>query len=254
MLLAVVLSAFVGVSLGLLGGGGSILMVPILVYVVGLEPEPAIATSLFVVGVTSLSAMAAHARAGRVRFRVGGSFGLASMAGAFIGARAAHFVPGSIQLAAFTVVMAITGGMMLRPQKATPPAGASSHGRIAVVGALAGMLTGLVGAGGGFIVVPALVLLCGLSMCEAIATSLLVIAMNSLAGFAGHLGHVPIDVRLTAILTLAAVSGSAVGALFAGRTRPESLRRAFALLVLAMAAFMTCQQLPGALRAAVARV
>ena len=162
MLLAIVLSVAIGVSLGLLGGGGSILTVPILVYVVGLETKSAIATSLFVVGATSLSAMVAHARAGRVRWRVGVSFGAASMVGAFAGGRLAHLLPSALLLAGFTGIMVVTGALMLRRRKDTPVSSAAPFARTTAVGVLVGALTGVVGAGGGFVVVPALAMLCGL--------------------------------------------------------------------------------------------
>ena len=248
MLLAVVLSIAIGVSLGLLGGGGSILTVPILVYVVGLETKSAIATSLFVVGATSLSAMVAHARAGRVRWRVGASFGAASMVGAFASGRVAHLLPSEYLLGGFTGIMVLTGAMMLRRRKETAPSTGAPFGRTAVIGILVGALTGVVGAGGGFVVVPALAMLCGLPIGEAIATSLLVIAMNSFAGFAGYVGHVHVDPRIAALVTAAAVVGSFGGALLAGRSRPESLRRGFAVFVLGMAAVMTYRQLPAGLR------
>ena len=248
MLFAIVLSVAIGVSLGLLGGGGSILTVPILVYVVGLETKAAIATSLFVVGATSLSAMVAHARSGRVRFGVGASFGAASMVGAFAGGRVAHLLPSALLLGGFTGIMVITGALMLRRRPATAVSTPAPFARTAAIGVLVGALTGVVGAGGGFVVVPALAMLCGLPIGEAIATSLLVIAMNSFAGFAGYVGHVHVDPRLTAVVTAAAVVGSFGGAFLAGRVRPESLRRGFALFVLAMAAMMTYRQLPVGMR------
>ena len=117
-----------------------------------------------------------------------------------------------------------------------------------MIGILVGALTGVVGAGGGFVVVPALAMVCGLAIGEAIATSLLVIAMNSFAGFAGYVGHVPVDPRIAAVVTAAAVVGSFGGALLAGRIRPESLRRGFAVFVIGMAAVMTYRQLPLGLR------
>ena len=249
MFLAVVLSIAIGVSLGLLGGGGSILTVPILVYVVGLETKPAIATSLFVVGATSLSAMIVHARAGRIRWRVGASFGGASMVGAFAGGRVAHFLPSEYLLAGFTGIMALTGVVMLRRRKERAPSTGAPFGRTTLIGILVGALTGVVGAGGGFVVVPALAMLCGLPIGEAIATSLLVIAMNSFAGFAGYVGHVHVDPRIAAVVTAAAIVGSFGGALLAGRIRPESLRRGFAVFVIGMAAVMTYRQLPLGVRA-----
>lgn len=251
MLTAALLSLAIGVSLGLLGGGGSILTLPILVYVVGLEIKSAIATSLLVVGATSLAAMVAHARAGRVRWRVGASFGAASVVGAFAGGHVAHVVPGQLLLAGFTALMAITGLVMLRRRTDDTARTAPGPGRTArtsMLGAGVGALTGMVGAGGGFAIVPALAMLCGLGIAEAVGTSLLVIALNSLAGFAGHLGHVAIDVRVAFIVTAAAVVGSLGGASLASRASPAVLRRGFAVLVLAMAATMTYRQLPAEIR------
>jgi hypothetical protein len=107
---------------------------------------------------------------------------------------------------------------------------------------LIGLLTGVIGAGGGFVIVPALALLCGLPMPKAVATSLFVIAMNSFAGFAGYIGSVAIDLRLAGLVTGAAVVGSIIGASLAGRAKPATLRRAFAWLVLAMSVYMLARQ------------
>ena len=252
MILTLALSVLIGVSLGLLGGGGSILTVPILVYAAGLAPRDGIATSLLVVGATSLAAMLSHARNGRVAWRVGALFGVASMLGAFGGGRVAHFLPAPILLAAFTLMMFVTALAMMRRRRegtsATPSAlrGAALV-RAAAIGISIGALTGVIGAGGGFVIVPALVLLSGLPIRTAVGTSLLVIAMNSFAGFAGTLGHATIPWSLALAVTAASVTGSLVGAALAGRIKPESLRAGFAWFVLAMAVFMTVKQLPGSM-------
>lgn len=244
MSLAALLSVAIGLSLGLLGGGGSILAVPVLVHVVGLATKPAIATSLLVVSAASFAAMVVHARAGRVRYRIGAMFGAASMIGAFLGGRLGGLLPDSILLAAFTVVMTVTGVMMLRtrPTVVRGPRCVSAR-CTAVLGASVGLLTGVVGAGGGFVVVPALAIIGGLSMSEAIATSLLVIGANSFAGFLGQIGHVSIDATVAAAVTVAAVGGSYVGALASRHLRAESLRRGFAVFVLGMAGVMAYGQL-----------
>lgn len=243
MILGLVLSLAIGVSLGLLGGGGSILTVPILVYAMGLEGKQAIATSLLVVGVTSAAAMIPHARGRRVDFRVGVTFGAASMAGAFFGGRFAHVLPSSVLLVGFAVMMLVTGLAMLRGRPASVArAPRMRWGRVLGVGVLIGIVTGLIGAGGGFVIVPALALLCGLTMPRAIATSLFVIAMNSLAGFAGYIGSIRIDLRLAAFVTITAVIGSVLGGSLAGRAKPETLRGAFAWLVLAMSVYMLARQ------------
>ncbi|TYK46080.1 sulfite exporter TauE/SafE family protein [Actinomadura decatromicini] len=250
MTLALTLAAAlaIGVSLGLLGGGGSILTVPLLVYVAGVDTKQAIAMSLFVVGATALAGVLPHARAGRVRWRTGLLFGAAGMAGAYGGGRLAAYLPAGALLAAFAVMMAVTAAAMLRRRDrddapADRPAG-RPVARIVLEGVSVGLVTGLVGAGGGFLVVPALVLLGGLSMPTAVGTSLLVIAMKSFAGLAGYLHGVQLDWRLTLAVTAAAVLGGVPGSRLAGRVDPARLRRAFGWFVLVMAAFVLAGQAP----------
>ncbi len=241
--LGLMLSLVIGVSLGMLGGGGSILTVPMLVYVLRLDAKPAIATSLIVVGLTSAAAMVPHARAGRVDIRIGGTFGAASMAGAFVGGRLAHHLPSKGLLVAFGVMMLVTGLAMMRGRKGSHAAvGRPAWGRVLAIGVAVGVLTGVVGAGGGFVIVPALALFCGLPMPKAVATSLFVIAINSLAGFAGYISSVQIDARLAAVVTSLAIVGSVLGATLAGRVKQDTLRRAFAWLVLAMSVFIIARE------------
>jgi uncharacterized membrane protein YfcA len=241
--LAIILAVGIGVSLGLLGGGGSILTVPVLVYVIGLETKQAISTSLIAVGLTSAVALVPHARAGRLNLRVGLAFGASSMTGAFVGGRLSHFVPSTWLLFLFTLVMLVTGGAMLRKRDA-----ASAHlaklpwARIVLVGVAVGLFTGLVGAGGGFMIVPALTTLCGLSMMDAAATSLLVIALNSLSAFAGTIAQTHVDFATTALFTVAAIVGAVAGASAAGRLPDAALRRGFALLIVTTAVLMLWRQ------------
>jgi hypothetical protein len=245
--IVVALAVLVGLSLGLLGGGGSILTVPLLVYVAGMETKEAIATSLLVVGVTSAVAAVSHARAGRVQWRTGLLFGAAGMVGAYAGGRLAAFVPGAVLLGAFALMMIATAVAMLRGRRGGATRGAHDKipvGRVLLDGVVVGLVTGIVGAGGGFLVVPALTLLGGLSMPVAVGTSLLVIAMKSAAGFAGYLSSVSIDWGLAAMITLAAVAGSLVGGRLASKVHPDVLRRAFGWFVLAMAAFILVQEIP----------
>ncbi|MFE1270755.1 sulfite exporter TauE/SafE family protein [Streptomyces sp. NPDC058758] len=249
--LIVAASLLIGVSLGVLGGGGSILTVPILVYLAGQDTKEAIATSLFVVGVTSLAALVPHARAHRVRWRTGLFFGAFSMAGAYGGGRLAEYIPGTALLIAFALMMLATAYAMLRRPR---PAGEPKARRgdlplkhIAVEGLLVGAVTGLVGSGGGFLVVPALALLGGLPMGIAVGTSLLVIAMNSFAGLAGHLSGVTIDWGLALTVTTAAVLGSLIGARLTGRVPQQVLRRAFGWFVVAMGVFVLTRQLDSGL-------
>ncbi|MEV7536523.1 sulfite exporter TauE/SafE family protein [Streptomyces hydrogenans] len=247
--LIVAASLLIGVSLGVLGGGGSILTVPILVYLAGQDTKEAIATSLFVVGVTSLAALVPHARAHRVRWRTGLLFGAFSMAGAYGGGRLAEYVPGTILLVAFALMMLATAFAMLRkPRDGAKKAARPAHRdlplkHIAVEGLAVGAVTGLVGSGGGFLVVPALAILGGLPMGIAVGTSLLVIAMKSFAGLAGHLSGVSIDWGIALTVTVAAVAGSLIGARLAGRIPQDVLRRAFGWFVVVMGVFVLAQQL-----------
>jgi uncharacterized protein len=256
-MLAVVLglSVFIGLALGLLGGGGSILTVPILVYAAGIEAKEAIAMSLLVVGVTSAAGVVAHARSGRVRWRTGLIFGAAGMAGAYGGGRLGEFIPATWLLVGFAVMMLATAAAMIRGRR-QPAAPATAHKDLPVLhviaeGAVVGLVTGLVGAGGGFLVVPALVLLGGLPMNVAVGTSLLVIAMKSGAGLAGYLHSVSIDWGLAAAVTAAAIVGSVAGGRLAGHIPETRLRKGFGWFVVAMGLFVLGQQVPSDLRAAI---
>jgi uncharacterized membrane protein YfcA len=247
MLMVGLLSVGMGLVLGLLGGGGSILTVPIARYGAGMHAKEAIATSLVVVGATSLVGALAHARMGHVRWRIGLIFGAAGMAGAYVGGRSAFYVSGPTLLVGFAVVMVVAGIAMLRRRQARGAAKTQAPFRVFPVlieGLIVGLVTGLVGAGGGFLVVPALVLFAGLPMHAAVGTSLLIIALKSFAGVAGHLAHVTIDPTLTLSLTAAAVAGALVGTALSTRVCPHRLRQAFALLVFGMAAFMLRREAP----------
>ena len=244
LILAATLSLFIGVVLGMLGGGGAILTLPMLVYAVGVEPKTAIATSLFVVGATSAVGVTVHARKGAVRWKVGGIFGLAAMAGAYGGGRVAHFIPSEVLLVLFGVVMVVTAIAMLKGRKASTEEHALRLGRALALSGAVGILSGLVGAGGGFLIVPALTLFGGLAMREAIGTSLFVIALQSFAGFAGHITHVELAWTLVLIITATSLVGSVAGATLGAKISPHGLRRGFAWLVIAMGLFMFAKQLP----------
>lgn len=242
--LAVALAVLVGVSLGLLGGGGSILTVPLLAYVAGMEAKQAIATSLVVVGVTSAVSTLSHARAGRVQWRSGLMFGVAGMVGAYLGGLLSYVVDGSILLLAFTVVMVATGIAMIKGRTACAPTTRTMPvAKVLLMGLGVGVVTGAVGAGGGFLVVPALALLGGLPMPVAVGTSLLVITMNSAAGLAGHLSTVPIDWTIAGAVTAAAVLGSLLGTRLTAHVDPDAVRRAFGWFVLLMASVILGQEL-----------
>lgn len=245
LVLALVLSTLIGVALGLLGGGGSILTTPILIYALGVETKAAIATSLLVVGITSIAAVIQHARAGNVEWRTGLIFGGAGMAGAYIGGFVAGWIPATVLMVLFGLMMLATAVAMFRGRKDPGPSTGQSQAlwKIIAEGLVVGVVTGLVGAGGGFLVVPALALLGGLPMKKAVGTSLLVIALKSFAGFAGHAAHVTIDFELAALVSGAAVVGSFAGSRLANLVPPDALRRGFAGFVLVMAGFVLYQQI-----------
>jgi uncharacterized protein len=252
LMVAIILALLVGASLGLLGGGGSILTVPILRYVLGMEGHAAIAASLLVVGTTSLAGLFTHARRGRVQWRTGFIFGAAGMLGAYLSARVAHLLPSGLLLVAFSAMMFATALAMLRPErrrregspKSARPAMRLPIAKILLEGLAVGTVTGLVGAGGGFLVVPALVLLGRLPMDAAIGTSLLVIALKSFAGFVGYVGHTPLDWPLALSITVFAVVGSFGGAWLASRLSAQSLRQGFGWFVVTMAFFILAREAP----------
>jgi hypothetical protein len=239
--LATALAVLVGVSLGLLGGGGSILTMPILLYTLGLDGRAAIATSLVVVGVTSAAALVPHARRGNVDYRIGLAFAGAGSVGAFLAGYVAGLLPARLLLGGFVLLMIAAGVAMIRgPRERTVQVQGPrpAFTRILAAGLGAGVVTGLAGAGGGFIVVPALSLLGGLEMRRAVGTSLLVITINTLFGYLGHATHQVIDLGVVVALTTAAVVGSVLGGGLSGRLSPVALRRGFGMFVVGMAVWM----------------
>jgi uncharacterized membrane protein YfcA len=253
MLVATIaMAAIVGVALGMLGGGGSILMVPLLTYVGGLDPKQAIATSLLVVGATSAIGVIGHARAGRVRWRVGLAFGVAGMAGAYGGGLLARFVSGTALLVGFAILMCAAAVAMFRDRIDRSDNGSAPAPRLVAIGLAVGVVMGLVGAGGGFLLVPALVLLGAPPMAAAVGTSLVVIAMQSFAGLAGHLAGTPIDWRLAGLVTGAAVVGGLVGGRLTVMVDPDTLRQGFGWFVLAMSSLILAREASPVVGAAVA--
>ncbi|HEU4563673.1 MAG TPA: sulfite exporter TauE/SafE family protein [Gemmatimonadaceae bacterium] len=241
--LALILAALIGLSLGLLGGGGSILTVPTFVYVLHFEPKTAIAMSLLVVGTTSFVGAVRHWQAGNLRPGIALAFGALSFAGAFAAARLAKYVSGEVQLVVLAVVMLAAAASMLRGARRdtpdTAPARAAVLSPAIILPALGvGMLTGLVGIGGGFLFVPALTLIARLPVKQAIGTSTLVIAINSLGGLAGYGGHVDVPWRFLALFTAVAIAGILAGAQLVRHVPQAALRRAFALFLLIVGSLM----------------
>lgn len=262
MLLTLGLAVIIGLLLGLLGGGGSILTVPMLVYVLHVEPKLAIVTSFVVVGVSSLIALIPHARRASVCWKSGLFFGLAGMAGAFGGGRLAAHFSGDVLMSLFGLVSLSTGLLMLRGKRgdAKPKVVGQLNSvcplrvpffRVLFDGFFVGGLTGMVGVGGGFLIVPALTLLVGLPMQGAVGTSLLIIAMNALAGLSGYSQAVALDWELTAVVTAGAISGSAVGAWLSAYVKPVALRKAFGTMVILVAGYVLSQAVTEPLLASV---
>jgi uncharacterized protein len=247
------LAALIGLSLGLLGGGGSILTVPIFVYVLGYGAKEAIAMSLAVVGAVSVFGAAGHWRAGRVNVRVALIFGSVAMVGTYLGARLAVFVSGAVQLSLFAVVMLAAAVFMFRgdggrgvPAEAAPGPGEAGPADLAVglvlaEGLAVGILTGLVGVGGGFLIVPALVLLGRVPMKQAVGTSLVVIAMKSATGFMGYLGQVEVPWAFLALFTSVAIVGILGGTYLVRYVPQRALQRTFAIFLLAMGSLILVQ-------------
>lgn len=247
-LLGFALAALIGLSLGLLGGGGSILTIPVFVYVLGFGAKEAIAMSFPVVGATSFVGAIGHWRAGNVDVRTAVLFGFVAMVGSYAGARLAVLVSGAVQLTLLAVVMLAAAASMLRTQPATSEGeatGSENKGRrlvtVAIVGVAVGMLTGFVGIGGGFLIVPALVILAKTPMKHAVGTSLLVIAMNSASGFLGYLGQVSIPWGFMALFTAVAIAGILAGTYLVRFVSQSALRRAFAVFLIVTGCFMLYQ-------------
>ena len=243
MLLTLFGALAIGLSLGLLGSGGSILTVPVLHYLVGQPEKLAIGGSLLVVGLIAVAAAVPYAFSRQVDWRNVAWFGLPGMAGAWLGATLARWVPGPVQLALFALVMLVAawrmlrGGVMQRPDH--------EPRRLAVVagGVGVGALSGLVGVGGGFLIVPALVLLAGVPMASAVGTSLAVIALNSFTGFLKYLGVLQqqsLELDWRVLLTVAGIGmiGSFAGHRLGRRLPQATLRCLFGVFLVVMGLFI----------------
>ena len=236
---AVMLALVIGASLGLVGGGGSILTVPALVHAVGFAPREAIVASLIVVGAAATAGALLHWRLGTLDLGVAGWFGGLGAAGAMAGARLGRLLPATWLMVAFAII-AVAAGLTLisRPAIAAQRVARPHPGFVASTALGVGILTGLLGVGGGFIIVPALALVLGLPMARAVGTSLAVIAINCAAGLVTAAAALDADRMLvTVVFAVLAVTGTLVGARTASRARPEVLRRVFGLLVLGVGVY-----------------
>jgi uncharacterized protein len=236
----------IGLSLGLLGGGGSILTVPALVYLLGQTPQAAVTTSLAIVGVNSLMGSSFHHRQGMLNWKVAALFGGVGMLTAYLAGGLSHLFTPAMLLVAFAVLMLLIGALMVfsRRQDAAQDSVRPSWLVVAAAGLTVGLLTGVLGVGGGFLIVPALVMLVGLSMREAVGTSLVIIAANSLAGLLGHLNGGGLDLSLTLVFATAGLAGTFFGARLANRLPVQHLRRVFGLFVIVLGVFLLVDNLP----------
>ncbi|MGY2084337.1 TSUP family transporter [Blastococcus sp. SYSU DS0539] len=257
MIVAAAAGLAIGALVGLLGGGGSILAVPALVYAAGQDLPQAVATSLLVVGITAVVALLPRLRASQIAWRIALMFGAAGAATASAGAAVNRRLPEEVTLALFAALMATAGMRMLQEKPTTGAACAVDGGRVnwrrclprtLAGGLVVGFLTGLLGVGGGFLIIPVLVMVLGLPMSTAIGTSLVIIAANAAAGFAAHAGEVTLDVPVTVAFTAAAVIAALAAGGLGSRLDTARLRRWFAYLVLLVAAAILVQIAAGLLR------
>jgi uncharacterized membrane protein YfcA len=253
MIYAIVGALVVGLSLGLFGSGGSILTVPVLIYLLHHQDKAAIAESLAIVGAIALVSALPYAKSKLVDWRTAFIFGVPGMAGTYLGAWLAAFVPGYVQLFVFAGVMLLAAVQMWRQSKArhgeAPDASTPDRSmlKIGSEGLGVGVLTGFVGVGGGFLIVPALVLLGGLSMRRAVATSLVIIALKSAAGFWKYLEvleHADASVNPTTIGVFIAcgIVGSFLGKSLNDRINQRALQRGFAVFLVVMAGFIVVKE------------
>ncbi|SDP62611.1 hypothetical protein SAMN04489867_3195 [Pedococcus dokdonensis] len=259
------LGVLIGLALGALGGGGSILTVPALVYLLDQDPRSATTSSLLIVGATSLIALVPHARAGRVRFVQGLTFGALGTAGSFAGSALASHVDPQVLLTAFAGLMLVVATLMIRRSLRNPQSSSDLEdptvepiltfhpitcacprlAKVVVTATAVGLLTGFFGVGGGFVLVPALVLALSFPMPVAVGTSLLVIAVNSATALTARIttGGTHLDWRLIAGFTAAAIAGSLFGGRITTRVEPRHLTQAFAVLLVAVAVYIAANSI-----------
>jgi uncharacterized membrane protein YfcA len=247
-LLGAGLALLVGFVLGLLGGGGSVLTVPILIYALHVPVRPAIATSLCVVGLVAFIGFLSHLRQRTVATKVAFVFGPSAVVSAYIGARIAKHIPPHVQIICFALFGLLGSVMMIRSsmRKAQAAPGTEYEFQadrrmvmlLILEGIGVGLVTGLIGVGGGFLIVPALVLVAKLPMRLAVGTSLLVITMNTASGFLGYAGTVPVDWRLVIWFGGVAALGSIIGTRLSKRLPQRTLKQVFGVLLIGVSLYV----------------
>ncbi|HHL32375.1 MAG TPA: sulfite exporter TauE/SafE family protein [Oceanospirillales bacterium] len=249
MVLGWIGAILIGLSLGLMGSGGSILTVPVLVYLFGQDEKVAIAGSLAIVGTIALAGGLGYLRAKLIDWKTVWLFGLPGMLGTYIGAWLAAYIPGIVQLVLFSLVMVAAAFMMMKKSKLQ----ATDHERhtvkITIDGLIVGIITGIVGVGGGFLIVPALVLMGGLNMRNAVATSLIIIAMKSYSGFYKYLDvlaqqNLQLDWQTLSLVTIIGIVGTFIGNYLCNKIPQTQLKKYFAYFLLVMASFILYKELP----------
>lgn len=253
--LSLAVGLFIGLALGALGGGGSVLTVPALVYILGQSGQHAATASLVIVGITSLISMINYARDHQVRWRSGIAFGAAGVASSYLGTLTNRQVPEPVLLLSFAVLMLVVGTVMIAKSRNSRRSGGDARAhqagdqperarmsttvaQVIIAGLVVGFLTGFLGVGGGFLIVPALIFALRLPMITAVGTSLLIITINSASSLLARLHHPDLNAHIIVPITVAAVVASLAGKLIASRIPSHALSRAFAVLVIAVGLYM----------------
>lgn len=236
-MLGFILAGFAGLSLGLLGGGGSILTVPILVYSLEIDPKIAVAMSLAIVGFTTLFGVYGHYKNKNIDFKIALLFGGAALPATFLGSYLSQFISGSVQLLIFAVIMILAASFMFKGRKETD----NKEFNLALTiisGLVVGVMTGLIGVGGGFLIVPALMYFTGTDMKKSVGTSLFIISFNSFFGFLSYIDKVKIDWVLLGKFTACSVIGILIGSKLVQYVPQQVLKRVFAVFLIFMGIFI----------------
>ena len=253
MLLGLFGAIFIGLSLGLMGSGGSILTVPVLVYLFGQDEKVAIAGSLAIVGTIALAGGLTYLKAQLIDWKIVFLFGIPGMTGTYLGAWIAAYIPGIVQLILFSFVMIAAAVMMVRKQNIDNNTHERHLIKIILDGMIVGVITGIVGVGGGFLIVPALVLLGGLTMRNAVATSLIIISMKSYSGFYKYIDvlnqqNLHLDWEILGMVSAIGIIGTFAGNYLCNKISQIKLKKYFAYFLLVMATFILYKELPEVLK------